>query len=74
LAQGDAIDGEEWERSTYHPTPTMIEAARVLYSQHSVDAISRSDAGAKNLQIMSRRVEEVIAESRKRAEGQSRRR
>jgi len=33
----------------YQPTPTIIEAARALYSKHSVEAISRSDSGAKNL-------------------------
>ncbi|HEY4100748.1 MAG TPA: DUF2075 domain-containing protein [Gemmatimonadales bacterium] len=68
LVDGDPLDGEGWERSTYHPTPTIIEAARVLYSQHSVEAISRSDAGARNLQVTSRRVEEVIEESRMRGD------
>ncbi|MDQ8153549.1 MAG: DUF2075 domain-containing protein [Gemmatimonadota bacterium] len=64
LASGASIDGASWGRSEYHPTPTIIEAARRLYSRHTVDAITRSDAGAKNLRVTSRRVEEIIEEVR----------
>ena len=46
------------------PTPTIIEAARALYSRHSVQAITRNDAGAKNLQVTSAAVEEIIEGSR----------
>ena len=35
---------EEWARAPYRPTPTIIEAARALYAQHSVEAIARCDA------------------------------
>lgn len=38
------IDSHKWENSEYRPTPTIIEAARVLYQGHSVESISRSDA------------------------------
>ncbi|MEP6590273.1 MAG: DUF2075 domain-containing protein [Gemmatimonadota bacterium] len=66
LAQtsGTPIDGEGWGRAPYHPTPTIIEAAQALYARHSVEAISRNDAGARNLAITSKRVEEVIEEAR----------
>ncbi len=64
LGQGPEIDGDAWGRAPYDPTPTIIEAARALYSEHSVEAISRSDAGARNLAITSKRVEEVIEETR----------
>jgi hypothetical protein len=64
LAEGTVLDGAGWGRAPYHPTPTIIQAARALYAQHSVEAISRSDAGAKNLAITSKRVEEVIDEAR----------
>jgi hypothetical protein len=57
---GPPIDGEHWGASPYHPTPTIIEAARALYARHTVDAISRNDAGAKNLRVTSAAVEEVI--------------
>lgn len=70
LAQvaGAALDGDAWGRAPYQPTPTIIEAARALYSRHSVDAMTRNDAGAKNLQITSGRVEEIIEEARSRHE------
>ena len=35
--------------SRYAPTPTIIEAAQALYRSHSVENISRNDAGAQNL-------------------------
>lgn len=41
---------------------------RVLYARHSVDAITRNDAGAKNLQETSGVVEEIIEQARKRGE------
>ncbi len=47
--QQDALDGAEWSKSGYRPTPTIIEAAQALYRGHRVDEITRSDAGAKNL-------------------------
>lgn len=59
---GAPIDGQAWGRSPYRPTPTIIQAARALYARHSVDAISRNDAGATNLRFTSRRVEEIIDE------------
>ncbi|MFO1392255.1 MAG: DUF2075 domain-containing protein [Steroidobacteraceae bacterium] len=61
---GPAIDVSWWHRGAYRPTPTIIEAARTLYARHSVDEIARNDAGAKNLQITSRRVEMLIDEAR----------
>jgi hypothetical protein len=61
---GNALDQEGWPRGSYRPTPTIIEAARALYSQHSVEAIARHDAGAQNLQITSRRIEELVDDAR----------
>ena len=61
---GRRLEGREWSGSPYRPTPTIVEAARALYANHSVDAIARHDAGAKNLQITSRRVEELVEEAR----------
>lgn len=64
LVSGTPLDGESWGTAPYHPTPTIIEAARALYSRHSVEAISRNDAGAKNLRITSLAVEEIIDRAR----------
>jgi len=61
---GEALDKEQWGRAPYHPTPTIVEAAQALYAQHSVEAISRHDAGAQNLRVTSRRIEELVDESR----------
>jgi hypothetical protein len=63
-ASGDPIDLREWLAAPYFPTPTIVEAARALYSQHSVEAIARHDAGAENLRVTSRRIEDVVAASR----------
>ncbi len=59
-ATGPTLDGATWIAAAYHPTPTIIEAAQALYARHTVEAISRSDAGAKNLSVTSRTVESVI--------------
>jgi len=59
-AVGPAIDGPAWGEAPYHPTPTIIEAAQALYSRHTVEAISRNDAGARNLSVTSRTVEQII--------------
>src|SRR5512139_3393361 len=64
LIEGVALDAENWPRAPYRPTPTIVEAARALYSQHSVEAIARYDAGTQNLRITSRRVEEIIDSAR----------
>ena len=63
-AVGPTIDGEAWGRSPYHPTPTIIEAARALFARQSVEAISRNDAGAVNLRVTSTRVESAIEAAR----------
>jgi Schlafen group 3, DNA/RNA helicase domain len=62
--RGDPLDAQYWARAPYHPTPTIVEAARALYAQHSVEAIARYDAGAENLRTTSARIEELIDEAR----------
>jgi hypothetical protein len=64
LATGSALDAQAWARASYRPTPTIIEAARSLYAQHSVEAIARFDAGAQNLHTTSRRIEELVDAAR----------
>ncbi len=53
-----------WQAGGYRPTPTIIQAAQTLYNTHSVDAISRSDAGATNLRDTSQAVFDVIHRAR----------
>ncbi|PKO37846.1 MAG: hypothetical protein CVU33_10985 [Betaproteobacteria bacterium HGW-Betaproteobacteria-6] len=61
---GKPIDVNSWEAGRYLPTPTIIEAARALYAGHSVEQISRSDAGATNLSRTSVAVDRIISDAR----------
>lgn len=63
---GRGIDASRWLAAPYRPTPTIVEAARALYAKHSVDAITRNDAGAVNLSVTSRRIEDLVDEARAR--------
>ena len=64
---GSVLDDQEWSRAPYRPTPTIVEAARALYAQHSVEAIARFDAGAQNLHVTSRRIEDLVDEAREKS-------
>ncbi len=61
---GKPINSGSWEAGRYLPTPTIIEAARALYAGHSVEQISRSDAGATNLSRTSVAIDNVISNAR----------
>ena len=61
---GAARNAQLWAAAPYHPTPTIVEAARALYAQHSVEAIARFDAGAQNLHTTSGRIEELVEDAR----------
>jgi shikimate kinase len=62
---GRNIEVEKWERGRYSPTPTIIEAAKSLYNNHSVLDISRSDASAINLSKTSQAISDIILYSKK---------
>jgi DUF2075 family protein len=62
--RGAPLDFNVWAQAPYHPTPTIVEAARALYAQHSVEAIARFDAGAVNLRVTSTRIEELVDQAR----------
>ncbi|NDB69483.1 MAG: DUF2075 domain-containing protein, partial [Methylocystaceae bacterium] len=61
---GESINASAWGRSPYQPTPTIIEAAQALFAQHSVEAISRHDAGQRNLRVTSKCVEDLVEQAR----------
>ncbi len=61
---GTVVDQQSWSQAPYRPTPTIVEAARALYAQHSVEAIARFDAGAQNLRITSQRIEGLVDEAK----------
>ena len=60
------IDAAAWERAGYSPTPTIIEAARMLYRGHTVRDIRQNDAGAENLARTVAEVEHIVEDSRRR--------
>lgn len=55
-----SFDPLEWLNAPYSLTPTIIEAAQVLYAGHQVDAISRNDAHAYNLSRTSDAIHDII--------------
>ena len=59
------INVDDWEKSIYKPTPTIIEAAQALYKGHNVKEISRSDSGAINLSKTASCINQIIDESKK---------
>ena len=63
--QHDQLSVEEWISSGYKPTPTIVEAAQALYDGHTVENISRSDSGVKNLRQTSECILEIIGHSKK---------
>ena len=56
----------DWARSRYAPTPTIIEAARSLYLNHSVENITRHDAEGEQLKRTTQYVQKVIHETKAR--------
>ncbi|MCP5325906.1 MAG: DUF2075 domain-containing protein [Oceanospirillaceae bacterium] len=51
---------KKWLDSPYKPTPSIIEAARALYSNHQVKDILQADAGAQNLERTTKTIKEII--------------
>jgi len=58
------INVTEYLSGGYMPTPTIIEAAVSLYTTHSVENITRSDAGAKNLTVTTKIISEIIEKAK----------
>ena len=54
----------DWARSRYAPTPTIIEAARSLYLNHSVAEITKSEAEGAQLNSTTKYVQEIIAQTK----------
>lgn len=58
------INPENWANSPYKPTPTIIEAAQALYSNHTVEDISTSNAGIINLKETTAAINSIIEKSK----------
>ena len=61
---GTEISVGDWLSAGYRPTPTIVEAARALYEQHTVEEITRSDAGAKNLSETAAAIQKIIDQAK----------
>lgn len=60
----EIIEPEKWISSIYMPTPTIIEAAQVMYRGHNVREITQHEAGT-NLDQTAKAVLKIIDESRR---------
>lgn len=58
------LTADAFSKGRYAPTPTVIEAAINLFQNHTVDAITRNDAEAKNLSVTTDFVSKVIADAK----------
>lgn len=58
------ITPQEWLQSPYHPTPTIIEAARALYAGHTIRELSQSEASSEHLRRTQEAVEDVVRQAR----------
>ena len=54
----------DWARSRYAPTPTIIEAARSLYLNHSVADITKHESEGAQLDNTTRYVQEIIRQTK----------
>lgn len=54
------INAQTWLNSPYSPTPTIVEAAQMLYQQHGVVDIAHNSAGATNLTTTSDAIYHII--------------
>lgn len=59
-----SLDPHIWQSAPYRPTPTIVEAARVLYSSHSVEALACNEAG-ENLAFTAKAVNDLIEVARR---------
>lgn len=59
---------DNWEISPYSPTPTIIEAARALYQNHTVENITRHEADKVTTDRTIAYILDVIKESKKKKE------
>ncbi len=62
MVEAPRLHPETWLAASYRPTPTIVEAATILYETHSVEDIARHDA-AENLSTTCVQVSEIIRET-----------
>lgn len=63
-----ALDIAAWDEAPYRPVPTIIDAARLLYSRHGVDEIAAARADIPNLSRTTFAIQAAVEETRQRGE------
>ncbi len=58
------LDVPAWEHAAYRPVPTLIEAARMLYSRHGVAEIAEAHADPHNLTRTTGSIRAAIGQAR----------
>jgi len=58
------INWSSYDLSTYNPTPSIIEAARLIYAGHNVKDIGRTDATQQDLAKAAKTLSKVIANAK----------
>lgn len=61
---GHPINLDNWEKSNYQPTPTIIEAARTLYAKNKVEDITRTEASGASIRRTTEYVKRVVQETK----------
>ncbi len=61
-----ALDAAAWEAAPYRPVPTIVEAATMLYSRHSVAEIAAARADVGNLTRTTEAIRRAIRLGRRR--------
>ena len=62
--QGFSITPDQWVKSKYEPTPTIVEAATALYAGHAVEDLTQSDSSAQQLLATQSAIQSEIDNSR----------
>lgn len=62
------VNAVKWFDSSYSPTPTIIEAAQVLYQSHGVVDIAHNSAGATNLTTTSNAIYDIVGRCQQKKE------
>ena len=62
------LDDRQWICSRYSPTPTIIQAASYMYTHHSVEDITKTEATGEMLKNTTNSIIEIIKKTRERGE------
>ena len=62
-SNNEIIDPDKWEQSDYHPTPTIIQAAKALFAGQRVEAITKSEAESENIFKVTKYIINVIKDA-----------